>query len=258
MNAEIPVQRLRDNLQRVRETVQQACARAGRSPDSVCLVAVTKYVEPAVIRALLAAGATEIGENRVQQLSARATELGARHGPWRDPSEIATAPPDPLPRWHMIGNLQRNKVKALLPHARIIHSLDSIRLADELARAAAAAGTVVDAFIEVNVAGEASKSGLPPAELPALVDAVQGAPPLRLRGLMTMPPFDLDPEEARPHFARLRRLLEDLQARRAVGPECVHLSMGMSLDYAVAIEEGATFIRVGSALFDGLSPGETP
>ena len=248
---------MRDQLQqkvaRVRQNIAAACACAGRDPASVCLVAVTKSVDTAAIRLLLSAGVNEIGENRVQQLVARAQEVGAEPAPWTEP-EQRPASPAAAPRWHMVGHLQRNKVKALLPHARLIHSLDSIRLADEIESVAARLDVTVDAFIEINVSGEAQKCGVAPGDLEALIAGVRKCGRIRLRGLMTMPPFDPDPEHARPHFARLRELLRRLQETGAVGPEFRHLSMGMSLDYPVAVEEGATFVRVGTTLFEGLLP----
>jgi pyridoxal phosphate enzyme (YggS family) len=246
-------QRLERNLGRVRQSISDACQRAGRDPRSVCLLAVTKYVGPPVLQALLAAGLTEFGENRVQQLVARAEQLGCRPEGWPEPPRLANQAAPTAPRWHMIGHLQRNKVKTLLPYARILHSLDSERLAAEVQAVAERLNAGVDAFIEVNLAGEASKTGVPPEQLEGLAAAVRPHARIRWRGLMTMTPLDPDPEHARPYFARLRRLLEGLRGRGAVSDECVHLSMGMSQDYAVAVEEGATFVRIGSALFDSLA-----
>ncbi len=238
---QIPV---RANLARVEENIAAACARVGRPASEVRLVAVTKSVDPPIIQELQAAGLRDFGENRVQQLIARAEILGSAPGGWTPAGDGS-----PLPCWHMIGHLQRNKVARLLPHVRIVHSVDSTRLAAELGAAAAARGWRVDVLLETNVAGEASKTGVAPDELEGLVAAIRGWPALTLRGLMTMAPLVEDAERARPCFARLRELLRGLQARGAVGPECVHLSMGMSQDYAVAVEEGATVVRVGSALF---------
>ena len=236
---------LRENVTRVRQSIAAACERVGRDPGSVSLVAVTKYVDLPVIEGLLAAGVGEIGENRVQQVIQRAEAFGTRFDADLTPT---------TPRWHMIGHLQRNKVKALLPHVRIIHSLDSARLAVEIDKIAEQLDTDVDAFLEVNVSGEASKQGISVDELPGLAEALRQHLRIRLRGLMTMAPFDPDPEHARPHFARLRQQLERLRDTGVVGPQCVDLSMGMSQDFAVAVEEGATFVRVGSALYEGLSP----
>jgi pyridoxal phosphate enzyme (YggS family) len=250
MQASERKERLRQNVEQVRANIAEACRRSGRNPADVRLVAVTKYADLETVRALLEAGVRELGENRVQQLVERADALGATNANLFDPEPA-------LPRWHMIGHLQRNKVKALLRHSRILHSLDSLRLAKELEDQAARRELTVDAFLELNVAGEQAKSGAPVAEASALAEAVCHHPHIRLHGLMTMPPFDPDPEAARPHFARLRELLEQLQRQGAVGPDCVHLSMGMTIDYAVAVEEGATFVRIGSALFEGIESGAT-
>jgi pyridoxal phosphate enzyme (YggS family) len=155
----------------------------------------------------------------------------------------------------MIGHLQRNKVKALLAHSQVIHSVDSSRLAQEIQRHAAVAGLTVEVLVEVNVSGEASKEGIAPAEAESLAREINGLSNLDLRGLMTMAPADLDADAARPHFAALRRLLFELRERGAVGRDCDELSMGMSGDFRVAIEEGATIVRLGSILFDGLGGG---
>ena len=245
------LERLRRNLAGVRANIAEACRRSGRTPADVRLVAVTKYSDLETIRALLAEGVRDLGENRVQQLAGRAETLGAAELELRASDTDAGA----LPRWHMIGHLQRNKVKVLLRHTRILHSLDSIRLTNELEKQAEQLDLTVDALLEFNVAGEHAKSGAPIADAAVLAEAVSQCPHIRLQGLMTMPPFDPDPEVARPHFVRLRELLEQLQTGGVVGPNCVHLSMGMTSDYAVAIEEGATFVRIGSALFEGVESG---
>ncbi len=244
-------QTLRANVAWVRADIAMACARVGRDPADVRLLAVTKYVGLEVVRELLAAGVTDLGESRVQQLVARAAACGPARFDWPADEQLMAAAPG-APRWHMIGHLQRNKVKALLPHARILHALDSVRLADALAGQAAELGATVAVFIELNVAGERSKTGAPPEALPALVAAVRRRPQLCLRGLMTMTPYDDDPERSRPFFARLRALLTELHTSGRVGADCRDLSMGMSQDYTVAVEEGATIVRVGSALFENL------
>lgn len=245
-------QQLRENIARVRRTLAAACERSRRNPADVHLIAVTKYVSPEVLAEVLQAGVTDVGESQVQQLVVRARGCGPGRFDWPSLPDAA----NPGPRWHMIGHLQRNKVKLLLPHARIVHSLDSPHLAETLAQQAQRLDLVLDVFIEVNVAGETTKAGASPEALGALADAVCASGNLRLRGLMTLAPYDADPQAARPHFARLRELLDRLRATGAVGPACVHLSMGMSQDYPVAVEEGATFVRVGSALFEGLPSGD--
>lgn len=236
--------RLRDNLARVQQQIDAACRRAGRAREEVRLVAVTKYVGPNVIAALLSAGQFDLGESRVTQLVERATTLDSTPCGIDDPPRAA--------RWHLIGHLQRNKVKPLLSRCRIVHSVDSLRLAQEINGRALATPGGVDVLLEVNVSGESSKAGVGPDDLPMLVEQVAELRRLRLCGLMTMAPLHPDPQRARPHFAQLRGLLEVLHARRLVGDACRHLSMGMSQDYAVAIEEGATLVRIGSVLFEGL------
>lgn len=243
-------ERLRVNLALIRGNIAAAAVRAGRNPADVRLIAVTKYVSLDVLREVLAAGTVDLGESHVQQLAQRAQACGPPRYDWPD---AARPNPGERPRWHMIGHLQRNKVKQLLPHARLLHSLDSARLAETLEQHAAQADVWIDAFVEVNVSGEASKQGVVPDALPALVAAAQACPHLRLRGLMTMAPYNPDPEASRPCFARLRQLLQQLRATGTGGPLCTELSMGMSQDYAVAVEEGATFVRVGSALFEGVA-----
>lgn len=242
--------RLARNLSAVRQNIASACRTAGRSPDEVLLVAVTKSVGPDLIRALLELGVLDLGENRVQQLVQRAGLIGRASSGLDQPAPPLGSGP---PRWHMVGHLQRNKVKAVLEHVRIIHSLDSIRLAEEIEHQATRCEGSVEALLEVNVSGEASKQGVQPAELRPLVERVRGLPHIRLRGLMTMAPLEADPQATRPHFARLRELLEELRREGLVEADCRHLSMGMSNDYAVAVEEGATIVRIGSALFTGLA-----
>jgi len=216
------------NLAAVRANIEAACRKAGRSPADVTLVAVTKTVSSDVARALVAAGAADLGENRVQELESKAEAM-------RD-----------LPvRWHMIGHLQRNKVRKVLPLVQLIHSVDSLRLAQEIHEQGAKLGRKARVLLEMNVSGEASKFGLRPEELAPLLKEIAPMENLVVEGLMTMPPIAADPELSRPYFKRLRDL------RDAHGLK--HLSMGMSQDYAVAIEEGATFVRVGTALFRGLA-----
>ena len=194
-------------------------------------MAVTKTVGPGEVRVLASHGVSDFGENRVDELTRKATALT-----------------DLDLRWHMIGHLQRNKVRKLLPHSTIIHSLESADLAAELAKRAKSAGLTVDVLIEVNVAGEEQKYGITPKNAAELAQTVAEAPSLDLRGLMTMAPFVDDPEAVRPVFARLRELSERLAPDLPEGA-MRDLSMGMTQDFEVAIEEGATLVRVGSALF---------
>jgi pyridoxal phosphate enzyme (YggS family) len=226
--------RIDENLQRVEERIQRACAASGRGRESVTLVAVSKTQPVERIREAVAAGLTLFGENKVQEALAKIPELSsALH-------------------WHLIGHLQTNKVKHAL-HCRfeLIHGVDSLRLLDALDAAAAEAGLVQPVLIQVNVSGEGSKSGLPPQELLPLLEQAASRMNLDVQGLMTIPPASENPENAASHFARLRDLRD--QARAATGFPLEVLSMGMSHDLEVAIREGATIVRVGSDLFGARS-----
>lgn len=220
-----------DNVAMVRQRIAAAARRAGRRESDVRLIAVSKGVEPERIAAAVAAGVTDLGENRVQEATRKA------------PSVPAGAV------WHLIGSLQTNKVKAAVQLFDWIHSVDRYPLALELSRRAGEMGRTVTALVQVNVSGEASKSGIAPVELADFLDAVSRLPHLQTVGLMTIAPLAADPEEARPHFRQLRRLLVAQQAVQRPQVHLHHLSMGMSGDLEVAIEEGATFVRVGTALF---------
>lgn len=247
---EVSVRRkLSDNLKRVRERMAAACERRGRRPEEVRLVTVTKTVEVDVIRACMEAGLLDMGENRVQELVRRAGMI-REHLNRRRTMERVETPPDP--RWHMIGHLQRNKVRSLLPWVETIHSLDSLRLAEEISNEAVRVKRVVPVLMEVNISGEKSKYGLAVGAVPHLAENIRTLPGIRVIGLMTMAPYSDNPEDARPHFARLREILEDMRTERILGPEFRELSMGMSGDFEVAIEEGATLVRIGTALFEGV------
>ncbi|HEX5271230.1 MAG TPA: YggS family pyridoxal phosphate-dependent enzyme, partial [Gemmataceae bacterium] len=216
-----------------------ACARAGRSPDGVTLVAVTKTV-PAEVAALMPElGVNDLGESRPQELWRKAAVL---------PATV---------RWHLIGHLQRNKVERTLWQVDMIHSVDSVRLLEaleaEAARQAARRGRGVSALLEVNASGEASKHGFSPDEVAGLADPINRLHNVRVRGLMTMAAYDEDPEKCRPTFARVRELRDRLRGEVAPAHPLDHLSMGMSNDFEVAIEEGATLVRLGTVLFEGLS-----
>lgn len=224
------VSRLRTNVTAVRERVEAAAGRSRRDPAGVCLVAVTKTVEAPVVAALHAAGVRICGENRVQ---------AAREKIPACPAGI---------EWHLIGHLQSNKARKAVDLFRCIHSVDSADLIGVLERQAAEAGKSVECFLEVNVSGEAVKDGVSPEVLPDLVAAIRSAPHLRWLGLMTMAPLAEDPEASRPCFRRLREL-RDAHAADGAG---AGLSMGMTQDYVVAIEEGATHVRIGRALYEGV------
>ena len=212
----------------VERRIAEAARRADRSPDEVTLVAVSKTWPVDVIAAALEAGITDLGENRAQELKQKVAMLGDR------------------PRWHFIGHLQTNKVRSVVDSVVLVHSVDRFGLAEAIARRASALGIIQDVLIEVNVAGEASKHGAEPQRVPALAEEVAALDGIRVRGLMTMAPFTDDPEDSRPHFAALRELGATLQMRL---PEATLLSMGMTRDFEVAVEEGATLVRVGEAIF---------
>ena len=222
---------IKDNLTRVRERVARAAERAGRRAEDVLLIGVGKTVDVERIRQALAAGLGALGENRVQEARAKVAELGR-----------------PVP-WHLIGHLQTNKAKDAVELFDVIHSLDRLELARELDKRSAARGCAIEALVEVNVAGEPQKSGVAPDALAALLDAVAGLAHVRVRGLMAIPPATGDPDGARVWFRALAKLGE----RHGLG----ELSMGMSADFEAAIEEGATMVRVGTAIF-GPRPAAGP
>jgi len=234
--------RIESNLRRIREDVAAACTRAGRKPEAVSIVAVTKAVDFQTTKNLLDAGLVDIGENRSDQLAERAAQMTAHLQRRR------TRPAGPV-KWHMIGHLQRNKVRSLIDVVSVIHSLDSLRLAEEINVRAERAERVVDVFLQVNCSGERQKSGCAVGAATHLGDLICTLKNLRLLGLMTMAPLVAEPERARPTFVRLREIFEEMAHDKIGGPAGIHLSMGMSQDYVVAVEEGATVLRIGSALF---------
>lgn len=246
--------RLAEKLLIVREEIATACGRVGRQASEVTLVAVTKSVGLEVIRALGELGQLDLGENRPQELvrktamleelSLRAKEAGLADGDCAEKSSTI--------RWHMVGHLQRNKVGMVLNCTRMIHSVDSLRLAEEINNQAGKRKISVDILMEVNCSGESSKYGVIPAAVNHLAEQFGTLKHIRLVGLMTMGPLAKDPEDSRRTFVRLRELSEDMRSAGYVGKECKHLSIGTSQDYIVAAEEGATMVRIGRALFEGL------
>jgi hypothetical protein len=222
-------------LRGVRERIDAAASRAGRDPEGITLVAVSKSHPPSVIREAMAAGQRDFGENRVQEAAAKYKELG---------TEV---------RWHFVGRLQRNKVKDLVGWVDLIHSVDRPELAAEIGSRATAAGAPQEVLAEVNVSGDPGRGGVMAEDLPPLLEAVATVEGIRVTGLMAMAPIVSSPEGARPYFRRLARL-RDEAATRFPQLGIHHLSMGMSQDYEVAVEEGATLVRVGEAIF-GRRPG---
>jgi pyridoxal phosphate enzyme (YggS family) len=220
-----------DNIRRVREVVAAAAGRSGRSPAEVRLMAVTKTVDDDRIAAAVRARVDIIGENYVQEAKRKLETMGKAC------------------EWHLIGRLQTNKAKYAVRLFDMIHSVDRLELAVEIDRRAREAGLMMKVLIEINVAGEETKSGVPIADAVKLVRAVAPLPNLSVRGLMTMPPWFDDPEEARPCFRALRELRDRIEAERIARVEMRELSMGMTGDYGVAVEEGATIVRIGRGIF---------
>jgi pyridoxal phosphate enzyme (YggS family) len=230
---------LQARLEHVERRLDAACRRAGRGRGEVTLVAVTKTVHVAVAAALHELGITDLGENRPQEL-------------WRK----AAALPETI-RWHLIGHLQRNKVEQTVPLVEMIHSVDSLRLLAALEQAAGRRQRPLPVLLEVNVSREASKHGFAVEEVHGLAAHINGLEHVHLRGLMTMAAFEEDPERCRPTFAALRQLRDRLRGQLRLPHVLEHLSMGMSNDFEVAVEEGATLVRLGTVLFEGL-PGGSP
>jgi pyridoxal phosphate enzyme (YggS family) len=222
---------IKDNLEHMRGRIAAACARSGRDPDSVRLVAVSKTKPAAMIDEAAAAGQIIFGESYVQDFLGKIEEVRSK------------------PEWHFIGALQSNKVKYLRGKVALIHSVDRLSLAREVDRQWGKLGRTVDILLQVNIGGEETKAGTAEEELKNLVRRTAELPNVRIRGLMTLPPFLDDPEEVRPYFRRLRELAEGIRKLGIAGVEMEELSMGMSHDFEVAVEEGATLVRVGTAIF---------
>lgn len=225
--------RIAANLIAVRQRIAEAAGRSGRSPEDVRLVAVTKFADEAECRALIAAGCHELAESRPQKLWSKAEAL-------RD-CQIT---------WHLIGHLQTNKVRKTLPLVEWIQSADNVYLLDTLNTEAAAQGLRPKVLIEVNTSGELAKDGFEPGEIPALLPQLANFPHLEIRGLMTMAALEGGSSAARRNFATLRELRDKLRGQCPPGVSLDELSMGMSGDFEIAIEEGATIVRIGSALFE--------
>ncbi len=219
------------NLAAVRERIALAAARAGRRSEGILLVGVSKTVDVERISEAIAAGIPALGENRVQEARAKIEALGR-----------------PVP-WHLVGRLQSNKAREAVCLFDLIHSLDRLALAEELHRHAEAAGKVVDVLVQVNIGGEKAKGGVAPAELKALLEQIAPLEGIRARGLMAIPPWAGDAEGSRRWFRQLRELRDAAAGWGIAGVEMEHLSMGMSGDFEIAIEEGATMVRVGTAIF---------
>ncbi len=221
---------IKTNIEAVKERIARACQRAGRSPDEVTIIAVTKTVEPSAIADALTLGLRHFGENRVQEAEEKIGQLSGLK---------------PRPTWHMVGHLQSNKVRIAVEIFDIIHSVDSVRLAEAISRIAQ---KTLPVLLQVNVSGETSKSGFSMAEVKPALEAISRLPEIEIKGLMTMAPIVTDAEQVRPVFQKLRSLRDSLRLE--------HLSMGMTDDFEVAIEEGATLVRIGRAIFGERQVGQ--
>lgn len=222
---------LKENYSIVRENILKACEKAGRDPESVKLIAVSKTKPTEDIEEIYSLGQRDFGENKVQELSQKIEIL-----------------PDDI-KWHLIGHLQHNKVKYIIGKTELIHSVDSERLAITISKEAVKHNVTADVLIEVNVAGEESKFGVTTDETIELIEKISKLPGIHICGLMTIAPFVADPEENRPVFRKLRELSVDIADKKIDNVTMSVLSMGMTNDYIVAIEEGATLVRVGTAIF---------
>lgn len=226
--------RVADNYGKVQQMIAEACGKSGRNVEDVTVVGVTKYTDAQGVQACIDAGIVNIGENLVQHALPKIEMIGNLH---------------PDVHWHFIGHLQTNKVKYVLPHFAMIHSLDRLSLAKEIQNQAVKLGKYVECLLQVNISGETTKFGVAERELVSLAEAVSQFDHIKVKGLMTMAPHVEDPEQTRDIFARLRMAKEQLSARNLPNFELKHLSMGMSNDFTVAVEEGATLVRLGSVLF---------
>jgi len=220
-----------ENIKLLRERIEEACARVGRDPDEIVTVAVTKTVPPSRIQEAVEAGITILGENRVQEASSKITEVKG---------DVS---------WHMVGHLQRNKVKKAIEMFDMIQSVDSIQLAQEIERRCAQAGRTLDVLVEVNTSGEKTKFGVSPASTLDLVAEISQLTNIRVKGLMTIGAFTENENVVRTGFTTLRRLADQIEAAHISGVEMRFLSMGMSSDYIWAIEEGSNMLRIGTAIF---------
>ncbi len=235
-----PAQRIAENVQRVHDQIATATKKSGRRASDVTLIAVTKYVDAKTTQLVMDAGCCHLGESRPQQL-------------WEKAATCSDDRPNDAVRWHLIGHLQRNKVARTLDIASLLHSVDSPRLLREIDKSAAVTQSVADVLLEVNISGDASKHGWAPKEMPAILESIQDLSHIRIRGLMAMSGIRTDTESARREFAAVETLRQSLATDCPENCQMRELSMGMSRDFCEAIEEGATMVRVGSALFKGVA-----
>jgi PLP dependent protein len=233
-----------ENLEKVKTGIENACAKAKRNSSEITLVVVTKSANFEQIKEAIRLGCEHLGENRVQQLKVVADDLAvtAEQNP-QDAELYAKV------KWHMIGHLQRNKVRQLLKITQFIHSVDTLRLAEEISKSASRFDICPDILMEVNCSKEPQKYGVPVGAAIHLAEQIATMPNIRLSGLMTMAPLSLNKDVIRDAFTRAKELFEEIRSEKIAGPHFRHLSMGMSHDYEIAIEYGATILRIGSAIF---------
>ncbi len=222
---------INENLMQVRKNIEAACQKAGRNPEEVTLIAVSKTKPVPMLEEAYQAGSRDFGENKVQEIMDKYPVL-----------------PDDI-RWHMIGHLQRNKVKYIVDKVSLVHSVDSLRLAEEISRQAEKKQTELDILVEVNIAQEESKFGTSRAAAAQLVEEIAKLPCIHVKGLMTIAPFVEHPEENRKYFRQIKELSVDIEKKNIDNVSMSVLSMGMTNDYMVAVEEGATMVRVGTGIF---------
>jgi len=235
--------KLADRVARVEQTIAAACARSGRERNDIRLVVVTKSADLAAIKEVIRLGYNHLGENRVQQLKKVATQVSEflqQEAGAGLPQEVC---------WHMIGHLQRNKVRQVLPTVSLIHSVDTLRLTEEISSSAARVGLSPKILLQVNTSNEPQKYGVPVGAATHLAEQIETLPNLKLIGLMTMAPLTRNTDVIRACFTRARELYYEMRGEKIVGEQFTELSMGMSSDYEIAVEEGATILRLGSAIF---------
>jgi pyridoxal phosphate enzyme (YggS family) len=241
------VTKISERIESVKDAISSACARVGRDVSEVKLVVVTKSATIEAIQEVIRLGFTDLGENRVQQLkkvSAQISEFFLEKG--NDDSAL----PEKV-NWHMVGHLQRNKVRQVLPTVSLIHSVDTLRLAEEINALAAKLNLCPEILMQVNISNEPQKYGVPVGATTHLAEQIETLPNVKLVGLMTMAPLTHNKDVIRACFVRARELFVEMRGEKIVGPQFTELSMGMSSDYEVAVEEGATILRIGSAIFAG-------
>jgi pyridoxal phosphate enzyme (YggS family) len=240
------MKKISERIKGLKDTIGSACARAGREPSEVKLVVVTKSATIDAIKGVIRLGMLDLGENRVQQLKKVSVQVGeflqSQDGNSGFPREV---------NWHMIGHLQRNKVRQVLPIASLIHSIDTLRLAEEISASAKKLNLSSEVLLQVNTSNEPQKYGVPVGAATHLAEQIETLPNVKLRGLMTMAPLTHNKDIIRACFIRARELFIEMRGEKVVGSEFTELSMGMSSDYELAIEEGATILRIGSAIFAG-------